>query len=338
MGFWSSWVHGLTSKTTPVDADELPLIDSAASNGGKKLTIANLKTFLGGLYAAVAHNHAATDITSSTLDGDRLPALSETKKGGVPATSTPSGKYLKDDGTWGTPPGTGVTDHGALTGLADDDHSQYHNDTRGDLRYAALTHASRHQHSGADEIATATAAANAIPKADGNGKLDTWVSDASDTVKGKVELATAAETTTGTDATRALTADGFAGSDFGTRIIMGRAVASGTALATGDGKDYLVIPAELNGFNLVRAEAMVDTVSSSGTPIVQVRNVTDSADMLSTRITIDASEFTSYSAATASVVDTSHDDVATGDRLAIDVDGAGTGTQGLVWILSFRLP
>lgn len=31
--------------------------------------------------------------------------------------------------------GLGVTDHGALTGLADDDHSQYHNDTRGDLRY-----------------------------------------------------------------------------------------------------------------------------------------------------------------------------------------------------------
>jgi len=29
----------------------------------------------------------------------------------------------------------GVTDHGALTGLADDDHAQYHNDTRGDVRY-----------------------------------------------------------------------------------------------------------------------------------------------------------------------------------------------------------
>lgn len=31
--------------------------------------------------------------------------------------------------------GGGVTDHGALTGLADDDHPQYHNDTRGDVRY-----------------------------------------------------------------------------------------------------------------------------------------------------------------------------------------------------------
>lgn len=31
--------------------------------------------------------------------------------------------------------GAGVTDHGALTGLADDDHTQYHNDARGDARY-----------------------------------------------------------------------------------------------------------------------------------------------------------------------------------------------------------
>jgi len=28
-----------------------------------------------------------------------------------------------------------ITDHGGLTGLADDDHPQYHNDTRGDIRY-----------------------------------------------------------------------------------------------------------------------------------------------------------------------------------------------------------
>jgi hypothetical protein len=32
--------------------------------------------------------------------------------------------------------GGGATDHGALTGLTDDDHSQYHNDARGDARYA----------------------------------------------------------------------------------------------------------------------------------------------------------------------------------------------------------
>jgi hypothetical protein len=36
----------------------------------------------------------------------------------------------------------GVTDHGALTGLADDDHPQYHNDARGDARYDSLGSAS----------------------------------------------------------------------------------------------------------------------------------------------------------------------------------------------------
>lgn len=36
--------------------------------------------------------------------------------------------------------GGGVTDHGTLTGLADDDHPQYHTDARGDLRYSALGH------------------------------------------------------------------------------------------------------------------------------------------------------------------------------------------------------
>jgi hypothetical protein len=36
--------------------------------------------------------------------------------------------------------GGGVTDHGALTGLSDDDHPQYHNNTRGDARYALTGH------------------------------------------------------------------------------------------------------------------------------------------------------------------------------------------------------
>lgn len=34
-------------------------------------------------------------------------------------------KFLKADGTWAAPAGGGTTDHGALTGLGDDDHAQY---------------------------------------------------------------------------------------------------------------------------------------------------------------------------------------------------------------------
>ncbi len=36
-------------------------------------------------------------------------------------------------------PSSGVTDHGLLSGLGDDDHVQYHNDTRGDARYYTKT-------------------------------------------------------------------------------------------------------------------------------------------------------------------------------------------------------
>jgi hypothetical protein len=37
-----------------------------------------------------------------------------------------------------TAPAAAGGDHGALTGLADDDHPQYHNDARGDARYDPL--------------------------------------------------------------------------------------------------------------------------------------------------------------------------------------------------------
>ena len=107
-------------------------------------------------------------------------------------------------------------------------------------------------------------------------------------------------------------------------------------VSTGDGKFIFAIPADLGGCYLIDADAYVTTVSSSGTPTIQIRNVTQSADMLSTRITIDASEYTSYTAAAPAVIDTANNDVATGDRIAIDVDTAGTGAKGLGVILTFK--
>lgn len=45
-----------------------------------------------------------------------------------------------DDGWEPISGGSGFTDHGVLLGLGDDDHPQYHNDARGDVRYAPLAH------------------------------------------------------------------------------------------------------------------------------------------------------------------------------------------------------
>lgn len=128
------------------------------------------------------------------------------------------------------------------------------------------------------------------------------------------------------------------GSDLGKRVIQVKVIDDATTLTTGDGKVIFLVPQELNGYNLVGANAFVTTVSSSGTPTVQIRNVTDAVDMLSTRITIDANEYTSYTAAAAAVVNATYDDLATGDRLAVDVDVAGTGAKGLGIVLTFQLP
>jgi hypothetical protein len=58
---------------------------------------------------------------------------------------------------------------------------------------------------------TTTPTALGIPVADENGNIDSgWIKDASETVKGVVELATTAETSAGQDATRAVTPAGVA--------------------------------------------------------------------------------------------------------------------------------
>jgi len=104
---------------------------------------------------------------------------------------------------------------------------------------------------------------------------------------------------------------------------------------TGDSQFVFAIPSDADFFDLVDAQAFVSTVSSSGKPTVQIRNITQAVDMLTTKITIDVSEFTSYSAAVPSVVDAANSDVATGDLIAVDVDVAGTGAKGLGVILVF---
>jgi hypothetical protein len=105
-------------------------------------------------------------------------------------------------------------------------------------------------------------------------------------------------------------------------------------MSTGNGKFIFAIPDDLDGWYFIDADAFVTTVSSSGAPTVMIRNATDAVDVLSTAITIDASEFTSYTAATQPVINAANDQVATADLIAIDVDGIGTGAKGLGVILT----
>lgn len=172
---------------------------------------------------------------------------------------------------------------------------------------------------------------------------------ASDTAVGGVELATAAETTTGTDTGRAVTPDGLAGSDFGKDVYVVEVIADATAVTTGDGKAYIPVPVKHNGWLIVGVSGHTGAAnSSSGAVDVDIANCAAVAtgircsgtvsDVLSTNLTIDASEDGSETAAAAAAINTSNDDLATGGWLRIDVDGAGTGTQGLYVTITVQKP
>ncbi len=67
--------------------------------------------------------------------------------------------------------------------------------------------------------------------------------------------------------------------------------------------------------------------------------MTQAADMLTTKLTIDSGETDTSTAATAAVIDTANDDVATGDQIRIDVDAVSTtAAKGLIVELTFQLP
>lgn len=162
------------------------------------------------------------------------------------------------------------------------------------------------------------------------------VSAATSSAAGKVELAIAAEVTTGTDADRAITPDALAGSTiFGRKSVSIQVFSGATDVTTGDGKAYITIPEALNGMNLVRAQATVVTAGTTNATTVMIHNKTDTADMLSGAISI-ASGGT---VGTVGSINGAADDVATNDILRVDVDSVSTtAPQGLMVILEFQLP
>ena len=110
-----------------------------------------------------------------------------------------------------------------------------------------------------------------------------------------------------------------------------------TTLVTGDdfAEFVFVVPALLDGYDLGVPFAANETPSTSGIPTFQIHNVTDAVDMLSTKLTIDANEQNSSTAATAAVVNATYQEVATGDRIRFDCDVAGTGCKGITLHLPF---
>lgn len=103
-----------------------------------------------------------------------------------------------------------------------------------------------------------------------------------------------------------------------------------TAITTGTAKKTWRAP---YAFTVTAVRASVNTVSSSGIPTVDINE--GGTTILSTKLTIDASEKTSTTAAVPAVI--SDPAIADDAEMTMDIDVAGTGAKGLkVWILGYR--
>lgn len=106
-----------------------------------------------------------------------------------------------------------------------------------------------------------------------------------------------------------------------------------TTITTGTAKVTMRMPFAMT---VTAVRASVNTVSSSGVVTVDINEGAGAGTtILSTKLTIDASEFTSTTAATPAVIS----DAALADdaQITFDIDTAGTGAKGLkVWITGTR--
>lgn len=325
----------LTALTTPASGDFLYIVDiddttDSVAGSSRKITLSNLVSLtnlgvtasaaelniLDGATLSVAELNILDGVTSSAaelniLDGATLSVTELNVLDGIPATLT-------------------AAEIGHLDGVTSNIQDQI--DTKAPLASPTFT-----------GTVTLPVGLTGVIRADsGVVSVDSDVTDivaaASTSTAGKIEIAIASEVTTGTDATRAVSPDALAGSDYGKRFISIKVFDDATAATTGDGKVKFQLPVEFNGWNLVDVEAYVTGASSSGALTIQVRNITQAADILSTAITIDESELSSLTAATPPAINASEDDYTTGDQIAIDVDGAGTSAEGLGVLLTYQLP
>jgi len=106
-------------------------------------------------------------------------------------------------------------------------------------------------------------------------------------------------------------------------------------VTVGDGKVAFTVPSFMDGFDLVEMITSCHTKGTSGTTDVQVRRRRAGADVdvLSTKVTHGDEFYCSDG-----VINTSNDDVATGDQYYWDVDSARTGMKGLSVVSTFVKP
>jgi len=118
--------------------------------------------------------------------------------------------------------------------------------------------------------------------------------------------------------------------------VMLEAFTAATPVTTGDKAVCFTVPASMNGYNLTAVLVAVDDKGITGTTDVTIVKETGgvAADMLSTEVTLGDEFFVADG-----VIDTTEDDVATGDNISVNVDAihSGTAPNGLFVTLTFSL-
>lgn len=113
---------------------------------------------------------------------------------------------------------------------------------------------------------------------------------------------------------------------------------------TGDGKAYVYIPAEYNGTVITSVHAQIVGAGTTGTFNVDIARCAAAstgdacsgtvADVLTTNLTVDSGENSSSDATTPASINTSNDDLSTGQVLRFDVDAVHTtpGTGAIITV------
>lgn len=312
-------IHGAVEKTTPVDADTLPLIDSAASNALKKVTWANIKatfkTYFDTLYATVAQANAthtgdatgATALTLATVNSDvgsfgsatAAPAVTVNAKGLVTAVST----------------NTITPAVGSITGLG-----------TGVATALSVNVGS----AGAPVVnggALGTPSSGTLASCTGLPVAGITSSASTALGVGSLEVGHASDTTLSRVSAGELAVEGnrlyrVGGSFVGLPIEIQLACSDETtALTAGTAKVTFRTPCAIT---LTAVRASVTTAPTGSTLVVDINEAGTS--ILSTKLSIDASEKTSTTAATAAVIsDTALADDA---EMTIDIDQIGSTIAG----------
>lgn len=168
--------------------------------------------------------------------------------------------------------------------------------------------------------------------------IATGIDAATTSAQGGVELATTGETTTGTATALVVTPDGLAGSIFGQKSAGIILFDGATAVTAASNTNAITIPASMNGMNITDVIASVTDKGITGTTDVTVwkfNSVTGTVEVLSTDITLGDEFF-----ATDGVINTSNDDLQTGDQITFEVTGihSGTAPNGLTIVLTATTP